>query len=230
MTTPAQNPNAVIFVDGLRKTYNLGGQVVNALDGVTLTINRGDLIAITGPSGSGKSTLMNIIGCLDYPDAGSYFLDGEDVSRLGGNRLAEIRNEKIGFVFQSFNLLPRMTALENVELPMLYAGAHGSKNRAREALQTVGLGDRGHHQPNQLSGGQRQRVAVARAIVLEPSIILADEPTGNLDSRTGKEILALFKELNDSGRTIVIVTHDPDVSGFCKRQITMRDGKVVAER
>src|ERR1043165_1972928 len=186
---------AVIRVEELIKTYNLGGQIVRALDGVSLEIRHGDLIAVTGASGSGKSTLMNILGCLDRPDSGAYFLDGGNVADLGNNRLATIRNKKIGFVFQSFNLLPRMNALENVELPLLYAGSHGAKARATQALNIVGLGDRGHHQPNQLSGGQRQRVAVARAIVLEPSILLADEPTGNPDSKNGKKILGLFKDL-----------------------------------
>ncbi len=219
----------MIIADDLVKTYTLGGQTVRALDGVTLRIEDGELLAITGASGSGKSTLMNILGCLDRPDSGSYSLGGEDVSQLSGDRLAEIRNRHIGFVFQSFNLLPRMSAMENVELPLLYQGNHEARARAEKALTTVGLGDRMHHEPNQLSGGQRQRVAVARAIVTDPSMILADEPTGNLDSKTGVEILALFKRLNDEGRTIVIVTHDSSVAQHCKREIAMRDGKIRDE-
>ncbi len=170
---------------------------------------------------------MNILGALDRPDSGEYFLAGEDVSKLGKNELAEIRNKRIGFVFQTFNLLARATSLENVELPLLYAGVRDPRKRAHQALATVGLGERTHHRPNQLSGGQRQRVAIARAIVTDPAIILADEPTGNLDSRTGEEILALFKELNRQGRTIIVVTHDPGVGAHCQRQIFLRDGKVV---
>jgi putative ABC transport system ATP-binding protein len=214
----------------LIKTYNLGGQIVRALDGVSLRIDDGELLAITGASGSGKSTLMNILGCLDRPDSGRYTLGGDDVSLLSSDRLAEIRNKHIGFVFQSFNLLPRMSARENVELPLLYQGNHEARQRAEEALTTVGLGDRMHHEPNQLSGGQRQRVAVARAIVTNPSMILADEPTGNLDSKTGVEILALFRNLNEQGRTIVIVTHDSDVASHCRREIAMRDGVIREEK
>ena len=220
----------MIEATDLVKTYNLGGQIVRALDGVSLRIDDGELLAITGASGSGKSTLMNILGCLDRPDSGSYSLGGDDVSKLSGDRLAEIRNKHIGFVFQSFNLLPRMSARENVELPLLYQGNGEARARAEEALRTVGLGDRMHHEPNQLSGGQRQRVAVARAIVSNPSMILADEPTGNLDSKTGVEILALFKKLNDSGRTIVIVTHDPAVAAHCRHEIAMRDGRIFSEK
>lgn len=216
-----------IIAENLVKTYELGGQTVRALDGVWLEIADGEMVAIRGPSGSGKSTLMNIIGCLDRPDSGTYILAGEDVSRLGGNRLAEIRNQRIGFVFQNFNLLPRMSALENVELPLLYAGQRTARTRAVAALKTVGLGDRMHHEPNQLSGGQRQRVAVARAIVTDPAILLADEPTGSLDSRTGEEILLLFKALNEQGRTIIIVTHDANVARHCEREIIIRDGKVA---
>jgi putative ABC transport system ATP-binding protein len=214
----------------LVKTYNLGGQIVRALDGVSIRIEDGELLAITGASGSGKSTLMNILGCLDRPDSGRYTLGGDDVSLLSSDRLAEIRNKHIGFVFQSFNLLPRMSARENVELPLLYQGNHEARQRAEEALITVGLGDRMHHEPNQLSGGQRQRVAVARAIVTNPSMILADEPTGNLDSKTGVEILALFRRLNEQGRTIVIVTHDPDVASHSRREIAMRDGVIREEK
>ena len=216
--------------DHLIKTYNLGGQIVRALDDVSFEIQDGDMTAITGQSGSGKSTLMNILGCLDRPDGGVYVLGNEDVSKLSNDRLAEIRNKRIGFVFQSFNLLPRMSALENVELPLLYGARKNSRSLAEEALKTVQLGDRMHHQPNQLSGGQRQRVAIARAIVSKPDIILADEPTGNLDSKTGEEILALFKELNKAGRTIIVVTHDPEVASHCTVELKIRDGKIVDRR
>jgi putative ABC transport system ATP-binding protein len=211
----------------LVKTYILGGQTVRALDDVSITIGSGEMVAIRGPSGSGKSTLMNILGCLDRVDSGEYFLAGEDVSQLGNNALAAIRNKRIGFVFQNFNLLPRMTALENVELPLHYAARHDAVDRAREALAMVGLSDRSHHEPNQLSGGQRQRVAIARALVTNPAILLADEPTGALDSKTGEEILALFKELNRQGHTIIVVTHDANVAAHCKREIYLRDGKVA---
>ena len=214
----------------LVKTYDLGGQIVRALDGVTMEVKDGDMFAITGASGSGKTTLMNILGCLDRPDSGSYFIENENVAGLGNDRLAEIRNKHIGFVFQSFNLLPRMSALENVELPLLYAGRRDAREKATTALTTVGLGERMHHEPNQLSGGQRQRVAVARAIVGEPAMILADEPTGNLDSKTGVEILELFKKLNAMGRTIVIVTHDRELAKNCRSEINMRDGKIVERR
>ncbi|MBM4019008.1 MAG: ABC transporter ATP-binding protein [Planctomycetes bacterium] len=205
----------------------MGATTVRALDGVDLDIDEGEMVAISGPSGSGKSTLMHILGCLDRPDSGRYVLAGEDVSSLSRNRLAEIRNRRIGFVFQTFNLLPRLRALENVELPLLYAGHGSAKDRAAEALRTVGLEDRMHHRPTQLSGGQRQRVAVARALITDPAILLADEPTGNLDSRTGDEILTLLETLNAAGRTIIIVTHEVDVAGRCRRQVHMRDGRVV---
>lgn len=219
----------MIDAKGLVKTYTLGGATVRALDGVDLQIDEGEMVAITGASGSGKSTLMNILGCLDRPDSGSYFLAGEDVAKLPKSRLATIRNKRIGFVFQTFNLLPRMTALENVELPLLYAGQKHIRDRAMEALNTVGLGNRTHHEPNQLSGGQRQRVAVARAIVTDPAILLADEPTGNLDSRTGAEILELFSALHEQGRTILIVTHEPAVAQHCQRRIHMVDGRICDE-
>jgi putative ABC transport system ATP-binding protein len=217
----------VITAESLVKTYTLGGGVVRALDDVSFEIKDGEMVAIRGPSGSGKSTLMHIIGCLDTPDSGTYVLGGEDVSRLGKDRLAEIRNQNIGFVFQTFNLLPRMTALENVELPIHYAGRKDARENAEAALKIVGLGDRMEHEPNQLSGGQRQRVAIARAIVTSPKILLADEPTGALDSKTGEEILALFKSLNEQGRTIIIVTHDAAIARHCKREIFLRDGKIA---
>ncbi len=213
----------------LRKTYVLGDTTVRALDGVDVEIADGEMVAITGPSGSGKSTLMHILGCLDTADEGEYVLAGEDVSRLSKDRLAGIRNRRIGFVFQSFNLLPRLSALENVEMPLLYAGCRDARKRAAEALATVGLADRVHHEPNQLSGGQRQRVAVARAIVTHPDILLGDEPTGNLDSKTGEEILGLFQDLNRQGRTVILVTHDQNVAAHCQRQIRMLDGHVAPE-
>jgi putative ABC transport system ATP-binding protein len=219
--------NNVIEANGIVKDYILGESVVHALKGVSFAIGEGETVAISGPSGSGKSTLMNILGCLAKPDQGDYILSGRNVAQLTGNDLAAIRNRHIGFVFQSFNLLARMTALENVELPLLYAGARDSRAQAIKALNTVGLADRMTHEPNRLSGGQRQRVAIARAIVTNPSILLADEPTGNLDTRTGTEIIALFHELNAQGRTIIMVTHDPDVAAQCQRQIHVRDGHIV---
>jgi putative ABC transport system ATP-binding protein len=217
----------VIQIESITKTYELGGATVRALDNVSVAIDGGEMVAITGPSGSGKSTLMHILGCLDTPDSGVYRLAGENVAGLSSDRLAEIRNTRIGFVFQTFNLLPRLTSLENVELPLLYARRRDARAQAAEALGTVGLSDRMHHSPNQLSGGQRQRVAVARAIVTNPSMILADEPTGNLDSKTGHEILDLFSALNAQGRTIVVVTHDMDVARHCGRVIHLFDGQVV---
>ena len=267
---------SVIETTELRKTYVMGDSEIHALDGVSLQVERGELLAITGPSGSGKSTLMNILGCLDRPDAGDYLLDGEDVSTLDDNRLAEIRNRKIGFVFQSFNLLPRVSALEQVELPLLYGGGNrrsgaprrsqpesgtvlrsgtrateisgaqqrvtvardlmlqrggtGWRDRAREALIAVGLEDRMSHKPTELSGGQQQRVAIARALVTDPAIILADEPTGNLDSRTSEELMALLLRLNsDRGITVVFITHEEDIARRTNRIVRMRDGRVAAE-
>jgi len=217
----------IIKAENLVKTYQLGGQTVHALDDVSFTVDNGEMIAIRGPSGSGKSTLMNILGCLDRPTSGSYVLAGEDVSRLSNNNLAEIRSRRIGFVFQNFNLLPRITALENVELPLRYAGRHDARHHAKEAVQLVGLADRMHHKPNELSGGQRQRVAIARALVNDPAMVLADEPTGALDSKTGEEILALFKDLNRQGRTILLVTHDAAVAAHCRREIYLHDGKIT---
>lgn len=208
------------------KIYNMGDSEVRALDGVSIEIEKGEMVSIVGASGSGKTTLMNIIGCLDRPDAGEYYIDGENVAVLNKDRLAGIRNKYIGFVFQTFNLLPRMSALENVELPLQYAGKTNVKGMAEEALRMVGLEDRMHHEPSQLSGGQRQRVAVARALVNDPSLLLADEPTGNLDSRTGQEILKMFDDLNAAGRTIIIVTHDNDIAKRCKRIVRMKDGKI----
>lgn len=217
----------LIKTENLEKTFRMGDNVIPALDGVSIQVEEGQMVGVIGASGSGKSTLMNILGCLDRPDAGSYFLSGKDVSKLGRDKLAEIRNKNIGFVFQSFNLLPRMTALENVELPMQYAGNKNTRLSAEKALETVGLTERMHHEPNQLSGGQRQRVAIARALVNNPSIILADEPTGNLDSKTSEEIIDLFVQLNKMGRTIIIVTHDQDIAKRCQVNIRMKDGKVI---
>jgi len=217
----------MIQADGLVKTYFVGDSTIRALDGVSLRIEAGEMVAVTGHSGSGKSTLMHILGCLDSPDAGTYILAGEDVSKLSKDRLAAIRNRRIGFVFQTYNLLARTSALENVEMPLLYAGERQARDRAREALRVVGLEDRMRHEPSQLSGGQRQRVAIARAIVTDPAIVLADEPTGNLDTKTGDEILAIFEALNARGHTIILVTHEPDVARHCRRQIAMRDGRIV---
>jgi putative ABC transport system ATP-binding protein len=216
----------MIYAESLVKTYKLGTNTICALDSVTFEVQEGEMVAIMGPSGSGKSTLMHILGCLDSPDSGKYFLAGEDVSKVPENRLAQIRNLRIGFVFQVFNLLPRMSALENVELPLLYAGKREAKDRARAALANVGLSERTRHEPSQLSGGERQRVAIARAIVTEPAIILADEPTGNVDSKTSEEIMSLFRELNSQGRTIVVVTHEPNVAKHCQRMIYIKDGRV----
>jgi putative ABC transport system ATP-binding protein len=221
----------VIEANGLTKVYKMGEMEVHALRGLSMQVGRGEVIAIMGPSGSGKSTLMNIIGCLDRPTGGEYLLDGESVAKLNDDQLATIRNRKVGFVFQSFNLLPRATALANVELPMRYAGARGGRReRALEALEKVGLGDRTTHRPNELSGGQQQRVAIARALVNDPAIILADEPTGNLDTKSGHEIMELLLSLNrEQGTTLIIVTHDSDVAANTQRVVHIRDG-VVEER
>lgn len=221
----------VIRVENLTKVYQMGEVQVHALRGVSFTVQKGEVLAIMGPSGSGKSTLMNMIGCLDAPTTGDYYLEDELVSTLDDDQLALVRNRKIGFVFQTFNLLPRATALANVELPLRYAGKNGSRKQlAQDALEAVGLGDRIYHQPNELSGGQQQRVAIARALINQPAIILADEPTGNLDSKSGEEILNLLLELNQTkGTTLLIVTHDPEAAGIAERIIHLRDGLIERE-
>jgi putative ABC transport system ATP-binding protein len=229
--TDGPHPGEVIVTSGLWKTYEMGDQKVNALCGVNLRVRHNEYVAIMGPSGSGKSTLMNLIGCLDSPSRGRYWLNGHDVSSLNDDELARIRNKEIGFVFQTFNLLARATALHNVELPLIYNGTPSDERiaRAKAVLESVNLGARMMHKPNELSGGQRQRVAIARALVNHPSIILADEPTGNLDSKTGDEIMALFDDLHAQGNTIVVVTHEPDIAEFAHRIITIRDGVIASD-
>ncbi len=220
----------MIELDGVTKIYGNGEVKVRALGPVDLLIEEGDFVAIMGPSGSGKSTMMNILGCLDVPSSGRYSLDGIDVSKLRDNKLASIRNTRIGFVFQSFNLFPRTSALRNVELPLVYAGMRANRRkRAMAALDRVGLSERSHHMPNELSGGQQQRVAVARALVTDPAIILADEPTGNLDSTSTVEIMRLLVELNEAGRTVILITHEPEVAEFAKRVVELRDGAIVRD-
>ena len=227
----APDKDWVIVTRGLKREYDMGGEVVRALRGVDLAIRRNEYVAIMGPSGSGKSTLMNLIGCLDTPDAGEYWLSGNLVSDMADDELARIRNREIGFVFQTFNLLPRATALHNVELPLVYAGVPAAerRRRAQGALERVQLGDRMNHRPNELSGGQRQRVAIARALVNEPSILLADEPTGNLDSTTSEEIMRVFEDLASAGQTVIMVTHEPDIAAHARRVIVLRDGMIESD-
>lgn len=227
-----ENREEIISIENIRKTYEVGTQEVNALAGVNLKIWRNDYVAIMGPSGSGKSTLMNILGCLDTPTSGRYVLNDTDVSRMDEDELAEVRNKEIGFVFQTFNLLPRYTALENVAVPLVYAGVSKSKRllRADEALNSVGLGDRMEHKPNEMSGGQRQRVAVARALINNPSIILADEPTGNLDTKTSIDIMHLFERIYASGNTVIVVTHEEDIARHARRIVRLRDGVIESDR
>jgi putative ABC transport system ATP-binding protein len=221
----------VIETHNISRRYKMGEEVIMALKSISISIDRGEYVAFMGPSGSGKSTLMNIVGCLDTPSSGDYFLSGQNVSRMSENALAEVRNKEIGFVFQTFNLLPRSTALENVALPLVYAGYGSSarEQRAMEALRSVGLENRAKHKPNELSGGQRQRVAIARALVNDPSIILADEPTGNLDTKTSYEIMDLFEELHDKGNTIIMVTHEEDIAQYAHRIVRLRDGLIESD-
>ncbi|MGH3513007.1 MAG: ABC transporter ATP-binding protein [Pseudonocardiaceae bacterium] len=220
----------MIQLEAITKAYQMGKVEVPVLHGIDLTINDGEMVAIMGPSGSGKSTLMNILGCLDVPTSGRYLLDGTDVSHLSDNRLAKIRSRKIGFVFQSFNLVARTNAIRNVELPLIYAGIRDRRNPARRALEQVGLGDRGKHMPNELSGGQQQRVAIARALINDPAILLADEPTGNLDTTSSLEIMKLLTELNDAGHTVVIITHEEEIARSAKRVVRLRDGLIASDQ
>ncbi|MBB6674286.1 ABC transporter ATP-binding protein [Cohnella nanjingensis] len=222
----------MIAMNGVYKTYTLAGETLNALDDISLTVAKGDFMAIVGPSGSGKSTLMNVLGCLDTPTRGQYLLDGAEIGKLSDNKLANIRNNKIGFIFQSFHLLPRLSAIDNVELPLIYRGISGKERHAmaKEALQKVGLGERMRHMPNQLSGGQQQRVAIARALAGRPPLLLADEPTGALDSKTSQDVIELLKALNEEGNTIVLITHDPKVAGQAKRVVRIQDGQLSEER
>jgi putative ABC transport system ATP-binding protein len=222
----------LIQMTGIVRRYQMGSHVVSALDGVDLLVERNEYVALMGPSGSGKTTFMNIIGCLDTPTEGSYVLNGQDVTRLVDDELAYIRNREIGFVFQTFNLLPRASAMQNVELPLIYAGVDAKERRVRvaESLRAVGLDDRADHRPNELSGGQRQRVAIARALVNRPSLILADEPTGNLDSKSGEEIMKLFEDLHRQGHTLIVVTHDDAVAAHARREVRLRDGRVDSDR
>lgn len=225
------NTPAIIEMQHIRKVYIMGTQQVEALKDINIQVKKGEYVAFMGPSGSGKSTLMNIIGCLDTPTSGRYFLNQKDVSQMDENELAEVRNKEIGFVFQTFNLLPRMSALDNVALPLIYAGYKKSERieRAMQALENVGLAERAHHKPNELSGGQRQRVAIARALVNNPSILLADEPTGNLDSKTSYEIMELFDQIHAQGNTIIMVTHEDDIAGYAERIVRLRDGLIESD-
>ena len=231
MTSTAGNGDAVIRLEHVSRVYQVGESVVRALDDVSLAIARGEFVAIMGPSGSGKSTMLNVLGCLDTPTSGSYVLDGEPVEKLSEDRLAEVRQKRIGFIFQSYHLVGRMTAARNVELPLIFAEVEPRvrRDKVRVALEAVGLSHRIHHRPDQLSGGERQRVAIARAMVMEPSILLADEPTGNLDTRSGEEIVALLERLNQAGLTVVLVSHDPRVAAHAQRVLHMRDGEIEEE-